>query len=277
MLEDFGTPEKPLRPSALAWLMKCGVKVVLGFDELEESGAAADTGSVVHAAVAAFHLEPDVTRKVAAAVAEMQRTLAANTFPKADPNEARLYLEPYVIDPRNVNAEFATVAGRPAIELKVDLKLQPHALDPTGEPIAVRGTLDQIRIINGVPSVCDLKTGSKLTGWEMLHDYALQQAAYVLAARASGFPNAEPGQIIRCYGYRTRGAKLPTPDGVFWQLPFDAAGASLLLDHIRLKVALIRRGEVDFGPGTHCNYCPQKGLDSCIPNANRKLFSLPMC
>jgi hypothetical protein len=89
--------------------------------------------------------------------------------------------------------------------------------------VVIRGTLDQIRREGGRLVVCDLKTG-KGTGLSMIHDYAYQQAAYVLAARASGFPEAEPGYIIRCYGYRERSAKLPSPDGVYWWLPFDVAG-----------------------------------------------------
>lgn len=270
-LTDFGTESRPLRPSQLAWLARCPVQVVLAMEEPEESGGpAAQTGSLVHAAVAAFHLEPDTVKKVAAAVAELQR--AAAEFPQADPQEARLYLEPYLCDPRNTQAK--TVA----VETKVSVTLPPHPNDPTRKPIVVRGTLDQIREEpDGRLVVCDLKTGSKSSGWEMLHDYALQQAAYVLAARASGFPSAEPGYLIRAYGYRTRGAKLPSPDGVYWWLPFDVTGATQLMDRVRLQVALIRSGEVDFGPGTHCGYCPQKGLDTCLPKANRKLFSLPLC
>ena len=283
----FATEAFPLRPSSLSWLTKCGVKSVLSMlDQTDESGPAADTGSVVHAGVAAFHLEPEIGKKVAAAVAAMQQTLAAKTFPLADANEARLYLEPYCLDPRNLHAEFAPAprdikrkdgsilrSGQPAIEVPVFAKLDPHPLDPTGQPVYIRGMLDQIRLERGTGKVCDLKTGTKMTGWEMIHDYALQQAAYVVAARQSGF-DAEPGSIIRNYGYRTRNAALPSPDGVFWCLPFDVAGAHLLLDRVRLQVALIRRGEVDFGPGTHCSYCPQKGLDTCVPHANRKLFNL---
>lgn len=273
--ETIGTEDRPLRPSALAWFVKCPVKVVLDMWECDDdAGPAAQTGSLVHAGVEAFHLERDASKKVAAAVAAMQR--AAGEFPLADPTEARLYIDPYLCDPRNQNAAFATDRdGRPAVECKVRLELPPHDLDPTGRPIVVRGTLDQIRRENGRDVVCDLKTG-QTSGWAMLHDYALQQAAYVLAARASGFPNAEPGYLIRCYGYRARGAKLPSPDGVQWWLPFDVKGCVALMDRVRLQVALVRRGEIDYGPGPHCTFCPQKGLDGCIPAANKKLFTLPL-
>jgi hypothetical protein len=267
-LATFASPEAPLRASALSWLIRCPVKSVLDlYADTDDGGPAAQTGSVVHAGVEAFHLEPDGAKKIGAAVAAMQR--AAGEFPLSDPTEARLYAEGYVADPRNEKAEVV------AVERKVLLTLPPHDLDPTGAPVVIRGTLDQIRREGGRLVVCDLKTG-KGTGFSMIHDYAYQQAAYVLAARASGFPDAEPGYIIRCYGYRERSAKLPSPDGVYWWLPFDVAGAEQLLDRVRLQVALVRRGEIDFGPGPHCTYCPQRGLDSCVPTANKRLFSLPM-
>lgn len=268
-LAEFGSAARPLRASALSWLVKCPVQSVMQMLEPEDDagGPAAQTGNVVHAAVAAFHLEPDTGKKVAAAVAELQR--AAAEFPQADPAEARLYLEPYLCDPRNQTARIV------AVERPVSLTLDPHPLDPTGQPIVIRGKLDQIREEDGKLLVDDLKTGAR-TGWEMVHDYAYQQAAYALASRASGFPTAEPGRIIRVYGYRTRGARLPSPDGVFFSLPFDVAGARTLLDRVRLAVALVRRGEVDFGAGSHCTYCPLKGLDSCIPAATRRLFTLPV-
>jgi hypothetical protein len=282
----FGSAARPLRPSALTWLVACPVKSLLDIDEIDSSGPAAQTGSLVHAGIEAFHLETDDAQKVAAAVAAMQR--AAAEFPLADPAEARRYIEPYVCDPRNAGAAFAAVpadvkrrdgstlrAGSPALEVPVKLELPPHHSDPTGEPIVMRGQIDQIRAEHGGAIVCDYKSGTKQSGWEMLHSYAYQQAAYVLAARASGFPDAKPGYIIRGYGYRVRGASLPCADGVFWAMPFDVAGCQLLMDRVRLQVALVRRGEIDFGPGAHCAYCPHGGLDSCIPAANKRLFSLP--
>jgi hypothetical protein len=268
-LATFGTDARPLRPSGLAWLIRCPVKTILDIatDVHDEGGPAAQTGSLVHAGVEAFHREVDGAKKVAAAVAAMQQ--AAGRFPLADHNEARLYLEPYLCDPRNATADVV------AVELPVRLELPAHPFDPTGLPVIVRGRLDQIRRENGRLIVCDLKTG-KGRGWEMLHDYAHQQAAYVLAARQSGYPTAEPGYLIRCYGYRERSAVLPSPDGVQWWLPFDVAACEQLMARVTLAVALVRRGEVDFGPGPHCTFCPQKGLDNCIPHATRTLFSLPV-
>lgn len=274
-LHLFATAQHPLRPSSLSWLIACPVQSVLQMLEYEDSsGAAAQTGSLVHAAIAAFHLEPVAANRIGAAVDALR--LHAGKFPLADANEARLYLEPYLCDPRNAHATFAVAPdGRPAVECRVELRLPPHAFDPTGQPVFIRGTLDQIRVEDGRVLVDDIKTG-QTAGYAMLHSYAYQQAAYALAARQSGFPTAEPGRIIRVYGYRVRGARLPSPDGVFWSQPFDVTGATQLLDRVRLHVALIRRGEVDFGAGSHCSYCPLKGLDSCVPKANEKLFSLPI-
>ena len=266
--QQFGTAKYPLRPSALAWVGRCPVKSVLAMEEPEDGGGpAAQTGSLVHAAVAAFHLEPDASKRIAAAVATLQS--AAGNFPKADPTEARLFTEAYICDPRNQNAKII------AVERRVSLTLEPHRLDPTGEPIVIHGTLDQIRDENGRFVVCDLKTG-KPSGLEMIHDYAIQQAAYTLAARASGLGDVQPGYLIRNYGYRQRGAQLPSPDGVYWWLPFTVEGAIALLARVQLQVALIRSGEIDFGPASWCTYCEHRGLDSCMPKANAKLFSLPV-
>lgn len=276
-----------MRPSALAWVGRCPVKAVLAMGEPEdEGGPAAQTGSLVHAAIAAFHLEPDESKRVAAAVATLQT--AAAKFPRSDPTDARIFTEAYICDPRNATAQFVTMqedrkrrdgtilrAGQPAIEVPVSLKLAPHRIDPTGEPIYVAGTLDQIRIENCGELIWDYKSG-KPSGLEMIHDYAIQQASYWCAARASGFPDIGMGGLIRGMSYRARGAVLPSPAGVFWSMPFNYDGATALLARVRLHVALIRMGEIDFGPASWCTYCEQKGLDSCIPTANKKLFSLPM-
>lgn len=268
-LHLFGTADYPLRPSALATLVKCPLQAVLKvLDELEDtSGVAADTGSLAHEAVAAFHLEPDANKRIGAAVAMLQQ--AAPKFPQADVADARITVERYVADSRNAGAKVV------AVERPVRLVLDPHPSDPTGQPVVINGKLDQLRESNGRITVWDLKTG-KPGGREMSHEHSLQQAAYVLAARQSGFPTAEPGGLIRTAAYRTRGAQLPMADGVFWDLPFTLADCPKLLSRVTLTVALIRSGEVDYGPGSWCVWCPLGGLDRCIVEADRKLFALPL-
>lgn len=269
-LEDFGGPANPLRCSKLDTVVKCPISVVLSMGEAEdEGGKAAQTGSLAHLAVAAFHLEPDLQRKVQAGLAALRDGLPR--FPHGDPEDATRHFQGYAGDPRNLNAIIARdAAGSPVVERKVSISLPPHPSDPTGQPIYIHGTLDQIRLTERGPGVCDLKTGAK-SGWEMIHDYAYQQSAYVVAARASGFPDAVPGQIIRTGGYRTRTAKGVSPDGVFWAMPWTVDDCWMILDRLRLAVAQIRAGEVGFGPGPQCTYCKHGGLQECVPTAKHRL------
>lgn len=236
-------------------------------NEDKEGGGSAQTGTLTHAGVAAFHKEKgglDIRTKAAwDAIAKTK-----GMFPLADLDETRLFITPYMNDPRNIHAQFAKWNdGEDAVEKQVDFVLPCHHMDTTGIPIYIQGTFDQIRLINGVPRVYDLKTG-KRTGWEMIHDYAVQLAAYTYGAKTV-FPNVEPGYIIRAYGYRARGAVLPNPDGVFWSLPFKWNAIELLLDRVKLEVALIRQGEISFNPGPHCTYCEFEGLTGCLPRFNQ--------
>lgn len=235
--------------------------------EDDEGGVAAQTGSVTHAGIAAYHQEKGrlAIRKEAAWNAIAQ---AAAQFPLADKDEVRLFITPYMDDPRNYNAEML------AVEMPVEFTLPPHPLDPTGTDIYVQGTLDQIRKMPGFrnPLVCDYKSGKK-TGWEMLHDYATQIAAYTHGARQMGFPTVEPGYIIRGYGYRVRGAAHPSPDGVFWASPFKLVDVPDILETVQLGVALIRLGYYNFNPGPHCTFCEFGGLTGCR-ETQQKLIKL---
>jgi hypothetical protein len=266
-LTSIATAERPLRASQLDKLIRCPLYglTVLEPDE-RSSGPAADTGSIVHAAVAAFHSESRPGLRAAAAIAEIQR--AAVQFPFGDTHEAGLYLTPYLADPRNITADVV------AVELAVELTLPPHALDPTGQPVVIHGTIDQIRREQGRTLICDLKTGRR-SGWEMIHDHAYQIAAYTLAARACGYPDAEPGYLIRAYRYRERTATGDSPEGVYWWLPFTADDCRILLDRVAIEVAHLRSGELNLGPGAHCTNCPLGGLATCIPAAREKFWGLP--
>lgn len=230
----------------------------------DQSGKAADTGSLTHAAVAAFH----VTGSVKAGLEALAS--AQHKFPLGDAHDAEIFYRHYTADPRNSKAEAEVIET----EKKVRLILPPHETDPTGEMVVIHGTLDQIRQRNGRKAVWDLKTGAG-EGWEMTHTYALQISAYAMAATQTLGEPIEPGGIIRAAGYRKRGALLPSPDGVFWETPWSLADCPLLLDAVRLTVAQIRGGELRWGPGKHCGFCPAGGLQSCIPTA-KESFGLEM-
>lgn len=276
----LGDKDQPFRCSKLAELVKCSMKVHLreALEINDEGGAAAQNGSLTHEGVAAFHIAHGTTeeRKKAAwdAIASAQAK-----FPLSELNEVRLFITPYMNDPRNIHAKFYQYPltenekelwktnGRTdtySIERQVDFTLPPHPLDSTGKLIYVQGTYDQVRN-EGEPVKNDLKTGKK-TGWEMIHDYAVQMSAYVYGCRTTipMFSNLIRSKIIRNHGYRTRENKGESPDGVFWAMPFNRfEQVEMILENIRLHVALWRNGEVQFGPGPHCTYCEFQGLPGC--------------
>lgn len=253
---NYGDASNPLRPSRLSTLWQCLYRATVEADGMRgDDSRAADTGSVVHAAVARFHAGAAVEEALAA----MKGDLA--TFPLADIDDAALSFRPYAADPRNSSAKVV------ASELKIRVELDPKYT--AGPPIVIEGTLDQLREEGGTLSVWDLKTG-KGSAVEMLHGYALQIASYTLGA-AAAYPGRRvaAGGIIRSYGYRTRGASLPSPDGVFLESPFSLEDCDALLDGARLAVCAIREGLVTPTPGPHCNYCPLGGIDLCLSHSRR--------
>jgi len=229
--------------------------IALGLLE-DHSGKAADTGSAVHAAVHAWHL----TSHNGPAAVDAMRALAPAKFPLADCDEAARLLAFYAEDERN---QEATVV---LLEQSVQVTLPPTDDDPTGQPIVISGTLDQVREERGVLSLWDIKTGSMHRGLEMVHEHALQLAVYQLgAARVLGRPVARAG-VIRIRDYP---ARIPQP--VFWAAPWTLDQLPLLLDAVREQVARIRRGIVAAGPGSHCSWCPAGGLNSCLSIMKEKL------
>ena len=247
-LESIGTEAHPLRASALPLLIRCPWRYAMVFLDTinDESGAAADTGSAVHAAVAEWHGSNfDVERSLG----EMRRRVGE--YPLADLHDAELSFRKYADDTAN---RVRCVA----IERRVTFTLAPAEGD-TGL-IHVAGTLDQIREVGGVLSVWDVKTGKKQDGYEMVHAHALQLAAYAVGASQALGRDVQPGGVIRTYSYRQR-----TPAAAHWPAPFTLDQCDLLLDSLRVVVRELRRGNVWPGPGEHCGYCPAGGLDGCVP------------
>lgn len=260
----LASKDHPIRCSKLDALVKCAMRVrMLQSDEDDEGGEAAQTGSLIHEGIAAFHktaAELNIKKKAA------WDAIAAHAvkFPLASEADVRLSITPYMDDPRNYNADFYILNGEPAVEIKMQFQLPPHPLDETQQPIYVEGTADQVRMDRGRPVVCDVKTGKK-TGWEMIHLHAVQLSAYTHGCRVSlGINECEIGPIIRTMGYRTRTAIGQSPDGVFWEPPYDYERGLLLLENVRLHVALYRNGYIEFGPGPHCTYCEHGGLGGCM-------------
>jgi hypothetical protein len=277
----IATKERPLRCSRLHILVKCSMQTFLTIDDEQDvAGPAAHTGSVVHAGVAAFHKHFDEKLDLRKENAWSAIAAAMQEFPQADETEVRLYITPYMKDPRNIHAIIPKwIDGEPAIEKKLDFTLPPHELDPTEAQIHIQGTFDQIRMINGVPYLHDVKTG-KQTIWEMIHDHALQVCAYTFGIHQVSkqtnkinkyenfsFDSIKPGKLIRMMGYRAKTVTLfnDSPDGVMIDLPYYKwKHVEWLLDNVRLHVALYRRGYINFGPGYWCTYCPKGGLTGCL-------------
>jgi RecB family exonuclease len=223
----------------------------LGYFGKEFGSAAAQTGSMTHVGIQAWHEHAQDMEKALRAI-----QAAAPRFPLAELPEAERNLQLYAQDPRNQTAKIIT------IEQPVTMSLP----DPTSGSV-IRGMIDQIREeADGVWRVYDVKTGGeKKSAADMISEASLQVAAYAVAATVQFGRPVEPGCIIWTRGYRRRGVNAAaSPPGVFLPLGFSLAQAEALLDGVRQLVAAVRRGEPSFGPGSWCNFCPAGGLRNCL-------------
>jgi len=242
----FGSARFPLRPSACGKLVGCPMSVFLKYEDESDGGVAAQTGNLVHSAAAAFHNHKDLEAGLAALEA------ARLEFPRGDPEKADKIYRAYAADPKNNEAEVVWC------ERKVRLDLAPAPGDPTGEPVVIEGTLDQVRRESGVLRVWDIKTGDRLGPEENLDDYLIQQAVYVLAARQTLDPTIEPGGLIYTPGYsKPRGRRF---------IPY-----TLTIEQLRLfvtpvvhAVSLIRQGIPAFRPSAeNCRWCDYRPFTQC--------------
>lgn len=276
----------PIRCSKLKNLIQCTMRQwlieMLEIEDDGEGGEAAQTGSLTHKGVDAFHR---VTTTLAERKKAAWEAIVSNRakFPLANEDEVRLFMTPYMDDPRNIDAKICKfkaplmnedksfvydaqkrviIQEQLMIEYPVEFTLEPHALDPTGCQIHIWGTFDQIRMVGNTPTVFDLKTG-KISAFQMQADYAVQMAAYTYGARAIGIKGCQPGPYIRPMSYRARDAIGNQPQGVFIS-SFRWEHVNYLLDTLRLAVALYRSGEVNFGTGPHCTYCEFGGFLGCV-------------
>jgi hypothetical protein len=101
----------------------------LGRLDTDAGGVAAQTGSLTHAGIRAWHEQGRDLEEALRAMRDM-----VPKFPAAESSEAQRNLLLYTKDPRN---QGATVV---ATEQPVNLRLP----DPTGATV-IRGTLDQVR------------------------------------------------------------------------------------------------------------------------------------
>lgn len=240
----LGDKNNPLRPSSLLRLIQCPKSFMAALELERQSKAAADTGSLLHAAVEAYHRSKNNKKKGEAALQDK-----LSDFPKADTKKAAKWYAQYTEDKKNQTAVVTH------LEHEVQLKLPPHPLDTTKQPVYIKGTLDQVR--NN--EVWDIKTSSVKQIHEVMHDYLYQQAAYLLAARQTIGDHIQHGGLIWIPSYEKRYSN------PFQKLPLDVELAEQLMLAVTERVALIRQGEVAVTPSdVACSWCPINPWPKCL-------------
>jgi len=246
-LKTFGSEDRPLRPSKVAKFLACPMSVVLAMYEESDGNRAAQTGSLVHAGAEAFH-KTKTGDRAAAGLKALDEARAK--FPEGDEAQARAIFRQYAADKENQEAEVVWA------EEKVRLVIPAAPHDPTGLPIVIQGTLDQVRLHrDGVKRVWDIKTGSYLTGEESVLEYLTQQAVYTLAARETLDPDIDVGGLIYTPAYDKARSRVHLPN------PMTVEQCQDLLLTLPPIVAMIRSGDPVFRPGKDaCRFCDMKKL-----------------
>jgi PD-(D/E)XK nuclease superfamily len=253
----FGTKEWPLHPSGMRGIVVCPWRAVMRFlaeGGPEESGQAADTGSAMHKAAAAFHKGGDQADSI-----QVMRDHSTE-YPLADLVEAAQLFLDYSRDDRNRTANVVLC------EERVDFSIAPAAEDKTQARIEVEATTDQVRFDGYRHKAWDIKT-SKRDPTELLAESWFQMAGYCIGAsvKLSMLQGktviVEPGGIITPRRYKDD----PSTSKVFHHHNFKFDWVEQLLLPVRKTVAAIRNGEVWHVPNADCRWCHQKTPDVCFP------------
>lgn len=252
-VRHLGSEAHPLHCSGLAHVLRCPWRVVSRFyapPAYDDGGPAAQTGTAMHVAVHAFHApQGDAASGLAAMVEE------ASCYPQADLDTASAMFLHYSQDPINKNAK---VLLR---EEKVSFTIKAAADDPTGAPIVVIGTVDQVREDNGIAKVWDLKTSS-VEGWnkeaELLHQHTIQLASYCIGASIKLGRRVEPGGLILAKRYMKG-------QNAHYHAAWSYDDIELIFEGVRQNIAAIRRGNYWAFSGPHCAWCHMGNPDLCLP------------
>lgn len=257
-LAKFGTEDHPLHCSGLMAVVRCPWRTVMSylFESDDEGGVAGDTGSAMHKAAAAMHRGKDA----AASLEVMQGRLSE--YPKADLQDAAAMFLSYTLDDRNRTAELLLV------EEKVAFQIAAAENDPTGAPIQVVGTLDQVRLERNTRKLWDIKT-SKKDPLSLLRKHQMQLAAYCIGATIRLGQTVQPGGIICPRRYK---AGSPSTSPVFYHAAWTFEDIEHILMPVRLVVASIRAGKLYHVPNEDCDWCIGRSPDLCLP----KLKSLKL-
>lgn len=233
-----------MRISSLPSLGRCPGLWLLRQREPGVPGAAADTGSAVGRAIRLYHEGYAIREACELALGE--HGVAA--YPRADAARARRLALAYAADPENPPGAATRCEAEVAVELT----------DADGAPLRMVGHVDQAR----GDAVWDVKSGAG-TGPEMLGDYALQLAGYVVAAHAT-WGAARPGGIIRLAAYESGGSPAR------WEAPWGLPEARALLEVVRREAAALRSGRCVVRPGPHCAWCPAGNPGVCLERLRRE-------
>jgi len=251
-LLNFASESRPLRPSRVSKLLACPMSIVLTMHEEREGGAKAQTGNILHDLAEHYHkAKGSEADRIAAGLSALEAARAQ--FPEGDPDEALKIFRSYTADQENA------LAVVPWCEEPVRLVLPADPGDPTGQPVVIQGTLDQVRRSpDGTLSVWDIKTGTFHDAHATVLEYLTQQAVYTLAARATLDPEIQPGGIIYTNGYRVTRGRVHVPN------PLTVAQCEDLVLMVPPMVASVRRGEAAFRPGNEsCRFCHVKPWPKC--------------
>ena len=236
------------------------MSVVLVMHEESEGNQAAQTGNLVHTAADAYHKTKGGSEadRVAAGLAALDA--AREKFPAGDATKARTIFRSYVEDEENSRAVVVWS------EAPVRLVLDAAPDDPTGRPIVIAGTLDQVRRhADGVLRIWDIKTGGYLTGEESVLEYLRQQAVYTLAARATLDGSIQPGGLIYTPAYSQVRSRVHLPN------PLTVENCQDLLLTLPSLVAMIRKGMPVFSPSpSACKFCDVKKLGNPWPKCRQR-------
>lgn len=253
----FGTEEHMLHPSGLKPTVNCpwrGAMRYLYDLDSDEGGPAGDTGSACHRAIAAMHKGASTSQSLAA----MQEH--RSKYPSADLQEAAGMFLQYAADERNSGADVVLV------EEPIRFSVQAADDDPTGEPIEIVGTLDQVRRVEGKLYLWDVKTSKKDPNDLLLH-HVFQAAAYCVGATVKLGENVEPGGLILTRRYKN-------PSQVFHPFAWKLKDTGHILAAVRHVVASIRRGDLYHVPSAECQWCPAKTPTLCLPRLQETLSVL---
>jgi hypothetical protein len=263
-LLSFGSESRPLRPSRVAKFLACPMSVVLVMHEEDSGGGrAAQTGNLLHDAAEHYHkCKGTEEERITAGFAALE--VARTQFPEGDAAKARQIFGSYIADKENQRAEVLWA------EEPVRLVLPAEPGDPTGAPIVIAGTLDQVRLhADGVKRVWDIKTGEYLTGDESVLEYLVQQAVYTLAARSTLDDTIEPGGLIYTPAYEKARSRVHLPN------PLTVSQCEDLLLTLPSFVSMIRRGLPVFKPSTAaCRFCDVKKSGYAWPKCRTKYRGL---